>query len=176
MKEISKSPCPKSPRALNLLIPRPRKEFDSVGDKVVRARSAASKTKLRVGKKIGSPPEYLGPIGRQCWSDTVTKLRAMGIEDQADEASVEAFCSAYEEYRETRAVLTKEGYTYETLSDRGGFRELKRPEVEIMQSAWTRMRGLLPELCMTPLSRLRASPPDKDGDGEPDPMAEFLKD
>jgi P27 family predicted phage terminase small subunit len=167
MKKIPKSP--------NTLIPKPRKEFDSVGQKVVIARENASRTKLRVGKKIGDPPKYLGKIGRQCWLNTVARLRAMEIEDQADESSVEAFCAAYEEYRGAREVINSKGYTYETLSDRGGFRELKRPEVDIMQSAWSRMRGLLPELCMTPLSRLRASPPDKEGDGEPDPMAEFLQ-
>ena len=99
----------------------------------------------------------------------------MRIEDMADEKAVEAFSAAYEEYRLNRDYVVKNGYTYETLSDRGGFRVLKRPEVEIMQSAWMRMRSLLPELCMTPLSRLRAMPPDKDAPKSKDPFSEFIE-
>lgn len=166
MKKNSKTPNP--------LVPFPRKPFDTVGKKVEIAREAAARSSLKIGKKIGDAPSYLGEVGRACWVDVVGKLRQMGLEDKADEMSVEAFCAAYEEYRETRDVIDQKGYTYTTLSDRGGFRELKRPEVEIMQSAWSRMRGLLPELCMTPLSRLRAMPPDKDAKPTDDPMAEFL--
>ena len=159
-----------------LPFPKPRNEFDSINQKTEKTRERVSASEVRVGKKFGTtPPANLGLIGRECWLDAVSKLRAMRIEDMADEKAVEAFSAAYEEYRLNRDYVVKNGYTYETLSDRGGFRVLKRPEVEIMQSAWMRMRSLLPELCMTPLSRLRAMPPDKDAPKSKDPFSEFIE-
>jgi P27 family predicted phage terminase small subunit len=138
-----------------------------------KKKSGATKFTLKTGSPLPNPPAYLDKFGKDAWKQIVGVMETMGVADLADEKAVEACCAAYEEYRMARAVCMSEGYTFETFSGEGELRVVKRPEVDIMSNAWQRMRSLLPELCLTPMSRFKAAPP-KEEKQEVDLFAEFI--
>lgn len=127
---------------------------------------------LRTGRKVDDPPDYLGLVGKMCYQKIVQDLTEMGIIDGADSRAIEAYAGAYEEYRKARKVCLDEGFSYTATNTSGEEREAKRPESEVMASAWTRMRSLLPDLYLTPSTRLKA--PGAGKDAKVDPFAEFL--
>ncbi len=109
---------------------------------------------VKTGKPIDGPPEYLGMMGKMCYNKVVQDLVDMGVADRADSRTVEAFASAYEEYRLARIECNK-GFTYQTIDSKDRIILMKRPEVEVMQNAWTRMSSLLASLYLTPSSRAK---------------------
>jgi P27 family predicted phage terminase small subunit len=117
---------------------------------------------VKTGKPIYQPPDYLGQVGKICYQQIVADLEMMEVADRADSKAVEAFAAAYEEYRKARKECLDNGFTYETTVGEDEVRIIKRPEVEIMNAAWTRMRSLLPELYMTPASRQKVPGAGKD--------------
>lgn len=118
------------------------------------------KVVLTTGQGADEPPEHLDSIGKMCYKKVVQDLRDMGIVDRADSRAIEAFSSAYEEYRKARKVCLDKGFSIEIFADQDGelvcIRTQKRVETDVMQSAWMRMRSLLPELYLTPASRMKA--------------------
>lgn len=111
---------------------------------------------LKTGHPIDEPPEYLEMMAKQCYQKVVQDLRDMGVADRSDSRAVEAYAAAYGEYRMARHVVMSKGMTYETIDKKDAISVVKRPEVEIMNAAWVRMRSLLPELYLTPASRAKA--------------------
>jgi len=110
---------------------------------------------LKTGQPIDAPPDYLGLVGKMCYQKIVQDLVDMGVADRADSRAVEAFATAYEEYRKARKICLDSGYTYETVVG-NEVRIMKRPESEIMGNAWMRMRSLLSDLYLTPATRTKA--------------------
>ncbi len=109
---------------------------------------------IKTGHPIDEAPSYLGAMGRMCYNKVVQDLVDMGVADRADSRIVEAFSAAYEEYRLARIECNK-GFTYQTIDSKDRIIVMKRPEVEIMQNAWTRMSSLLASLYLTPSSRAK---------------------
>lgn len=115
-------------------------------------------TTVKTGEPIETPPDYLGVIGKICYNKIVQDLRDMGVADRADSRAVEAYASAYEEYRMARKICMDKGFTMDVqaLDEKGEVyveKTMKRPESEVMNNAWTRMKSLLVELYLTPSSR-----------------------
>lgn len=126
---------------------------------------------IKTGAPIDEPPDYLGIIGKMVYKRVVQDLRDMGVADRADSRAVEAYSSAYEEYRMSRKVCMDNGFTMEVkaLDEEGKVyteKHIKRPEAEVMAAAWTRMRSLLVELYLTPSARAKVpgSGPQKPGE------------
>ncbi len=128
---------------------------------------------LTTGKKLPPCPLYLGKHGQHAYAQAVQNLRDLKMEDGADARAVEAFAGAYEDYREAREVVDEQGFTYETFTQSGELKVMKRPEVEIMADAWKRMSSLLSQLCFTPAARNRGKKGDKSKVDE-DPFAKFM--
>ena len=127
---------------------------------------------LRTSQPIDAAPEYLGVIGKTCYQRIVADLVGMGVADRADSKAVEAFASAYEEYRKMRKVLMDEGFTM-LIGTGDDVHPTKRPEVDIMTSSWSRMRTLLPELYLTPAARAKA-PANTKPSNAVDPWADLI--
>ena len=122
---------------------------------------------IKTGAEIETAPDYLGVIGKICYNKVVQDLRDMGVADRADSRAVEAYAAAYEEYRMARRVCMTDGFTMavQALDEEGKVYEekrVKRPEADVMNTAWSRMKSLLVDLYLTPSARAKVP-----GDGKP---------
>jgi len=100
-------------------------------------------------------PSGLGRQGSTLWTELVNILSDRQTLTKADRRALELTCRAYEEYRQTEAVLRKKGTSYETQSTGGALMIRPRPEATQCDSAWKRvMKGLI-EFGLTPASRSR---------------------
>ena len=124
--------------------------------------------------EAGAPacPAWLSPKAKRAWKEIVGILGGMKILAKADRKALEMLCDAYAEYRDARAVVSKQGATYEAETVAGGTMIRPRPEVAIAADAWRRVKGMLTEFGLTPASRSRVHVPEK-GENK-SPFAEFL--
>ncbi len=143
--------------------------------KVLRGTDQPCRMNKREPKaEPGAPvcPAWLSPKAKRAWKELVGILGGMDILSKADRRAMELLCDAYAEYRDARAVVAKQGATYEAETVAGGVMIRPRPEVAIAADAWRRVKGMLTEFGLTPASRSRVQTPDK---GEKaSPFAEFL--
>lgn len=147
-----------------------------VTDALMRAKEKVEKVgvAMKTGAKPGDAPKFLGQVGKTAWENIVRDLDAMGCLDRADTYSILLAAAAFEEYSEARDILADhKGPTYETFNKDGELLIKKHPAAEIAASAWQRMRSLLPDLYLTPLSRLKSAPKGTGG-GSSDPFEAFL--
>ena len=98
-------------------------------------------------------------------------LDRMRVLTEADGHALELLADAYGEYRAARAVILKEGTTYESDTKHGKIVRT-RPEVAIAADAWKRMKAMLVEFGLTPSSRSQVSAAPVE---EEDEMETFLK-
>ena len=130
------------------------------------------KPTLTTGKKIPESPAYLGKFGQVAYKSLAQNLVDLGLADSADYRVLEAAAGAYDDYREARVVVDRDGQTYQTFTRDGELKVIKRPEMDIMADAWRRFASLLGQLCLTPASRSKGKTPSKPE--EADPFAEFM--
>ena len=150
---------PPTPTALKLVKGNP-------GKRAVNKREPAAQGEL------GAPPEHLGAIGKATWRQLVTLLRSMRLESAGDRRALELLVGAYEEWREARELVQREGMTYERSTAQGERIICAHPAVAIQADAMRRVQRLLLEFGLTPSARSRVQV------GEPeavDPMDAFLK-
>ena len=114
---------------------------------------------------------WLTPKAKTVWKQLGDSLDRMRVLTEADGHALELLVDAYAEYRAARAVVAKEGATYESKTKHGKIVRA-RPEVAIAADAWKRMKAMLVEFGLTPSSRSQVSAaPIYDED----PMEAFLK-
>lgn len=123
--------------------------------------------------KRGKPamPKGLDARGRKAWEEMAQLLDDMGVLTVADGMALETLVDAYSEWKKARAVVKKEGQSYKSVGENGGFMLRARPEVAIASDAWRRIKSLLGEFGLTPSSRTKLQA--QHGDDE-DPFESWL--
>ena len=116
-------------------------------------------------------PAWLSPTAKTVWRKLAGVLDRMRVLTEADGHALELLADAYGEYRAARAVILKEGTTYESDTKHGKIVRT-RPEVAIAADAWKRMKAMLVEFGLTPSSRSQVSAAPVE---EEDEMETFLK-
>lgn len=120
----------------------------------------------------GTPerPKHLTGHARKRWDNLIPILSAAQVLTLADLGALEIGCAAYDDWRTARAVVKREGMSYESVSvdDEGNERKIirPRPEVAIASDAWKRYRAFLSEYGLTAASRSKVAPLHNPGDGE----------
>lgn len=130
------------------------------------------------------PPKWLVGRSKRLWNEIAPVLDEMGVLTTADPHALALLCDAYAEYLDARAVVKKEGATYQTsrvlgqlYTESGEEVPLvntmvrQRPEVAIASDAWRRIQRMMSEFGLTPSSRSRIKASPKE---EIDPFEEFL--
>lgn len=135
-----------------------------MSDQIGKEKASHHKVKpvvtIKTGQPIDQAPDYLGIMGKMVYNKIVADLKEMGVADRADSRAVEAYASAYEEYRLARKVCMEKGFTMDiqALDEEGKVyveKTSKRPECDVMNAAWTRMKSLLVDLYLTPSARAK---------------------
>jgi len=102
-------------------------------------------------------PKHLPESARALWRWLSPRLDEMQTLTQVDGPALELLCDAYAEYRTAREVITRDGATYEAVTEAGATMHRVRPEVAIASDAWRRVRAMLTEFGLTPSSRSKVS-------------------
>lgn len=137
-----------------------------------RAEGNLAKSKIRPESEDpklapGTPkcPDHLAATARWCWEHLVPMLAGAKLLTLADLTAIEAGCLAYQDMRETAAVIRDQGRTYETETDNGVMIR-PRPEVQMHSDAWKRYKSFLSEYGLTAAARAKVSPLHNSDDGE----------
>jgi P27 family predicted phage terminase small subunit len=101
---------------------------------------------------ISRCPSWLSPKAKTAWKEIGGHLKNMNVLNVEDSKALELLCDAYSEWRDARAVIQREGSTYETDTE-NGVRHWNRPEVSVANDAWRRVKSMLSEFGLTPSSR-----------------------
>ncbi len=110
-------------------------------------------------------PKWLSADAKAEWRRVFPILITRRILTVADLGSLENYCVAIGQVRETERQLQAEGHTFTTETG------IKRhPATAIQSDAMTRARLLAAELGLTPVSRSRPAIRNEDDDSEPSPM------
>ena len=63
-------------------------------------------------EQVPACPDWLGPVGKQTWESTVDTLREVpGLLTRLDGDMLALYCEAWEEFRDAREQIAKEGST-----------------------------------------------------------------
>lgn len=111
--------------------------------------------KLPTLSQVPPAPEYLGVIAAAKWVEVAGMLVVANVLTGGDLHNLEAFCVAYQTFREAEADIVKNGLT--TGSKRKGFR--KNPSVTIRAEAMRQLRDFSALLGLDPSSRERLKVP-----------------
>ncbi|MCH8993426.1 MAG: phage terminase small subunit P27 family [Chloroflexi bacterium] len=121
---------------------------------------------------VVEPPKWLSERGREVWAGIVPQLQAMRVLTAADLPAVYLLCSALAEQIECEEVITREGPTYETVTQTGSTIRRPRPERAMAADAWRRARLMMIEFGLTSAARTRVSAAPEPAAA--DPLAEFI--
>jgi len=114
---------------------------------------------------VGAPPARRGMAAdvRTWYRRLVTVLDPLRVATAADGIALELCASALVEHFAARAVITRDGATYTTVTPAGSTMTRARPEVAIAAEAWRRGAAMLRDFGLSPASRPRvnAAPPDR---------------
>ena len=151
-------------------------------------RPKPTKLKIVAGtfrKDRGNPKEPKPPTGRMCepdwlkgeaiwaWRQLSELLGPQGtnVLRRQDRYALMLLCDAYQEYRDARRQVQREGRMI-VVSTKYGPSMSKHPLIAVAQDAWRRVRLMLVEFGLTPASVSKTSSQAAD---EVDPLQELLK-
>lgn len=107
-------------------------------------------------------PVWVQGSARKLWRQIAPALESMGVLTTVDTHALGMLVDAYAQYLQAKAVIDKEGLTYEKerfVDQERGFVHVleirQRPEVPIMQDAWKRVLNMMVQFGVTPASRSR---------------------
>ena len=118
-----------------------------------RGGKAAEKNEKRKDKSDFSYqiPDWLPDLGREYWRQNKPWLVKQGAISNKDYPAFCRLCDLYAKWRKCQQVTTEEGSTYETTSDRGAIRIIKRPEAELELQYHKEMLNLERKFGLTPV-------------------------
>lgn len=131
---------------------------------------------------LGVPPARVG-LSAQAQRERRRLLRAllpMHVVTVSDGPALDLASEAFAEYHEARAVLARDGQSYECVTAAGAKMRRARPEQAIAADAMRRAAHLLEAFGLTPASRSKVEqvPPPRDAKWNGllgDPLDEFAK-
>jgi P27 family predicted phage terminase small subunit len=141
--------------------------------KILRGNPSRKPLNLQEPKfEAGVPdkPEWFGTYASEEWDRLVGDLNGQLVFTKHDLGIIASACLAYQQVRESRAVIDQLGYSY-AVEDMGGNKHFKsRPECMRFETALKEYRMLLAEMGFTPASRSKvktlAEPPKPKGTAE----------
>lgn len=127
-------------------------------------------TEAKMPAGVPVRPPHLTGHARKRWEHLIPILQAAEVLTLADLGALEIGCAAYDDWRTARAIVKREGMSYESISvdEEGNERKIirPRPEVAIASDAWKRYRAFLTEYGLTGASRSKVAPIHNQSDGE----------
>lgn len=110
---------------------------------------------------IGRPqlPSYQNSEEAFKW--LVDQLDDLGVVAETDAMALQMLADAWEDYCAARAVVKSQGPTYITNNVNGDEVYKTRPELQMMQDAWNRIKKMLPEFGLTASARAKLNTPEK---------------
>ena len=91
----------------------------------------------------------------------VKKLDDMGVVAEVDGMSLQMLADAWEDYQVHRNVIKEHGPTYATTTAQGDTMWRPRPEVLMMNQAWTKVEKMMVQFGLTASSRAKISVEEK---------------
>lgn len=89
------------------------------------------------------------------WDSVIPHLVRLGVLDSADGRALARYCELTVQHWDATQAINKEGLTYESLTQSGGTKIVKRPEIEIARAAEAELRRLEQEFGLTPSARVK---------------------
>ncbi|MEG3640668.1 phage terminase small subunit P27 family [Magnetococcus sp. PR-3] len=128
-------------------------------------------------KKGGTPiegaPKWLDSKARRTYADLVKALQGGSILDKIDRTALVLLCDALSEYRDAREFVRENGTSYETETKDGAIMHRIYPQVGQAADAWRRVKSMLTEFGLTPVSRTRLLGVIGDDTGDENPFDRF---
>lgn len=102
-----------------------------------------------------NPPDEMTPEEREIWTRLVPRLIASRVMTAADRDSAVLAVQALADYHRARAIVLREGDTYESEDSRGGRVIRAHPAVSMAADAWRRAEAALSKFGLDPSSRTK---------------------
>lgn len=110
---------------------------------------------------VGAPPmpEHFGADARRQWRLVMPVLLQAGLITTTDASTLEAFCEAYQEWKDAARIIAKEGQLVEVPP----YGQKAHPAVKILNDARAQCMSYAQRFGLDPASRSRiAAPPAKE--------------
>jgi P27 family predicted phage terminase small subunit len=85
----------------------------------------------------------------------VKKLDDLGVVAEVDAMALQMLSDAWEDYQVARAVVKEQGPTYATTTAQGDLMWRPRPEVSMMNAAWSKVEKMMVQFGLTASSRAK---------------------
>ena len=85
----------------------------------------------------------------------VKKLDDLGVVAEVDAMALQMLSDAWEDYQVARAVVKEQGPTYATTTAQGDLMWRPRPEVSMMNAAWSKVEKMMIQFGLTASSRAK---------------------
>lgn len=127
----------------------------------LRALKGAKGAKLgsgmepQYGPPDENPPEDLSADEREIWTRLVPRLIGARVMTAADRDSAVLAVQALADYHRMRAIVVRDGETYETETANGGRVIRAHPAVAMVADAWRRAEAALSKFGLDPASRTK---------------------
>lgn len=160
---------PKTPLHLRLVRGNPSKRAVS---KNGSGGQIEVKNAPKAEKRVPPVPKHFSKQGKYWFKRMADELDAIDVISQLDARALELLVEAYTEYRHHCDTLDIEGYTYRAKTQTGAVLIKAHPVAMMKADAWKRIRAMLSEFGMTPVSRAKVNP---SGPEVVDPLTAFMK-
>jgi P27 family predicted phage terminase small subunit len=111
---------------------------------------------------VPDPPEWFGTIAVEAWQQVAPWLIEAKILTATDLHNLEAFCMAYQRWREAQADITKNG-----IIVMGAKQEIKNPACTVANETMRQMATFGSALGLDPAARARLKPGGKEKPNNP---------
>ena len=91
----------------------------------------------------------------------VKKLDDLGVVAEVDAMALQMLSDAWEDYQVARAVVKEQGPTYATTTAQGDLMWRPRPEVSMMNAAWSKVEKMMVQFGLTASSRAKIETQEK---------------
>ena len=85
----------------------------------------------------------------------VKKLDDLGVVAEIDAMALQMLADAWEDYQVARNVIKEHGPTYTTTTAQGDLMWRPRPEISMMNNAWTKVEKMMVQFGLTASSRAK---------------------
>ncbi|UCG30032.1 MAG: phage terminase small subunit P27 family [candidate division WOR-3 bacterium] len=109
----------------------------------------------------GTPSAPTIQSANETFEYLVKKLDDLGVVAEIDAMALQMLADAWEDYQVARNVIKEQGPTYSTTTAQGDLMWRPRPEVLMMNQAWTKVEKMMVQFGLTASSRAKISVEEK---------------
>jgi len=111
-----------------------------------------------LARGIPRKPAFMTRGASKYWTMLINRLSKIGTITTVDDLSIMILAESLNEYMEMTHFLAENGRTYEFENVKGEVAIRPRPELKIMNDAWTRIFQMFKQYGLTALSRSSIAP------------------